>query len=67
MEKSTLIFRLELILNQLEELHESVVTSAVNQGINPSRLVNSNGELTLLPVFTAQAHALSALAYLQDK
>lgn len=65
MDKALLIRRLEGSLAELDALHMSIVVMARVQHIRPNAVLNTKGEPMLLPILTAQANVLSALATLE--
>lgn len=66
MDKTTLRLRLKLVIDQLEVMHSEVCVRASQMHIKPRKMMTPSGELVLTPIFVAQAHALSALAMLED-
>lgn len=65
MDKATLMRRLTTVIDQLDGMHEEIVSTATRMNVKPEEVKLPSGELMLSPILVAQANALSALATLR--
>lgn len=65
-DKESLIVRLEIILTQLETLHNWMISEAILQEKTPRTVFVVSGESMLSPVLVAQVQVLAALISLRD-